>query len=281
MLVESKDEDDLGNCYSSYPRPRTDSTGSTSKDKEYSSQALWSAGTVTTLTGSGVGSIGCGPGSTCSADDIPEQIPPPPRSRPKGRPRKDAQLQHLLQKKVTKKRRTSNNDDSLVSPSSTVSRRSPSTTTSASNSGSETTSTSTTSGRKSSSKDSNASKQCRFCGKTFQWLHSVKTHERLHTGIKPYACKICGARFTQNGNLKVHAKTCVEKHAESYKSRSVLICTVCTEMFSDSDALMDHQKSHDRMQWTIKEKTCQVSVRKDSNNIVDMSVSSISSKQTV
>lgn len=256
FLAEIRDDDELNQCYSSYPRSRTDSTDSTSKDKEYSSQALWSAGTVTTITTASSG-VGCGPGSTCSADETQERVPPPPRHRPKGRPRKERnpeQLQQFLLKKEGKKRRGSNNDDRVASSSTaSISNQSPTTSNS---SCSETTSTT---GRKGgSSKDSNASKQCRFCGKTFQWLHSVKTHERLHTGIKPYACKICGARFTQNGNLKVHAKTCVEKHAESYRARNVLICSVCTEMFSDADALMDHQKSHDRMQWTIKEKTCQV-----------------------
>jgi uncharacterized Zn-finger protein len=108
----------------------------------------------------------------------------------------------------------------------------------------------------SSSSSNQGTKKCRFCGKTFQWSHSVKTHERLHTGDKPYLCKMCGTRFTQNGNLKVHAKTCVGKYAEMYKSKNIYVCPLCTEMFQSMDELMAHQKSHDRMQWSDKDKTC-------------------------
>jgi len=67
---------------------------------------------------------------------------------------------------------------------------------------------------------------------------------------------MCGTRFTQNGNLKVHAKTCVGKYADMYKSKNIFVCPLCTEMFQNMDELMAHQKSHDRMQWSDKDKTC-------------------------
>ncbi|CAL8074193.1 unnamed protein product [Orchesella dallaii] len=292
-------EEEPSQCYAAYTRNRTDSIDSISKDKEYSAQSLWSAGTMTTIAG---------PGSACSTDEIsvsPEQIGHRSKARNSmddgSKSDKAMDFQNFLlseplgsevavekcDSKMGKlssgtpgvvstyspessyRNRRNSHGENIVTPSSTaiLPHKSPSTstTTSTCSSGENSTSTATTtgSGRKGSRGEggnsaNNASKQCRYCGKTFQWLHSVKTHERLHTGIKPYACKICGARFTQNGNLKVHAKTCVEKHADSYRSRNVFICSVCTEMFSDSDALMDHQKSHDRMQWTIKEKTCQL-----------------------
>ena len=37
--------------------------------------------------------------------------------------------------------------------------------------------------------------QCTFCLKSFQSSHSLRTHERIHTGKVPYECRICKKRF--------------------------------------------------------------------------------------
>ena len=42
--------------------------------------------------------------------------------------------------------------------------------------------------------------ECLICHKIFSKLCNIKDHLRLHMGIRPYTCSLCGQCFTQKGN---------------------------------------------------------------------------------
>ena len=50
--------------------------------------------------------------------------------------------------------------------------------------------------------------KCEFdgCGKSFFDQHVLKSHEKIHLGIKDFHCTLCPKQFTQSQQLSVHMK---------------------------------------------------------------------------
>ncbi|XP_062254813.1 zinc finger protein 1035 [Platichthys flesus] len=75
---------------------------------------------------------------------------------------------------------------------------------------------------------------CRFCGKHFGTSQSLKSHERIHQGERPYRCLECGKGFKKRTHLTGH-KVVHQRRIQ---------CTVCKKILPSIGELIQHRSSH-------------------------------------
>ncbi|XP_073538372.1 uncharacterized protein [Phyllobates terribilis] len=77
---------------------------------------------------------------------------------------------------------------------------------------------------------------CSECGKCFTYKSEFVQHHRIHTGEKPYSCSVCGKCFTRKSNLVIHER--------SHTGEKPFSCSDCGKCYTDKSKLVKHQKIH-------------------------------------
>ncbi|CAL8141777.1 unnamed protein product [Orchesella dallaii] len=77
---------------------------------------------------------------------------------------------------------------------------------------------------------------CKYCQRSFPTQHQVMSHERVHTGARPYSCYICKVTFAHGGNMIKHIKN---KHPNNNPYK----CRHCQKAFKTYQDIQAHRKN--------------------------------------
>lgn len=105
-------------------------------------------------------------------------------------------------------------------------------------------------------KHRNQENECSECNQTFPRRNALLSHMR-YCGLKSsrHTCTRCSGVFTTTASFLAHKQNCrIPRLIENNQQKQLLSCTLCTQSFETTDALITHVRSNHSVQEEYKEK---------------------------
>lgn len=77
---------------------------------------------------------------------------------------------------------------------------------------------------------------CGECGLVFRKMTNLLSHQRIHSGEKPYVCGVCEKGFSLKKSLA--------RHQKAHSGEKPIVCRECGRGFNRKSTLLIHERTH-------------------------------------